>query len=91
MRYRRKHSYKSIIISFFGVGCSVIGLILVLNPQFRIPGLGFFITGIANLFLGSTHGFMDPTPGGRLYFRLSVILYLVGLPLLVLGLFGSDK
>jgi hypothetical protein len=87
MRLPVQFNLNSILIILIGIGCVIGGVVFGLRPASRILGVGLFLTGIGNLTLGVTNGFSDPTPIGRLLFRMGTIAYLAGVPILGYGVY----
>ncbi len=48
----------------------------------RLATIGLFATGIGCTFLGLTDGFTDPTPRGKVLYKIAVVAFVVGLPIL---------
>ena len=42
-------------------------------------GGGILLIGVGNVMFGITNGFADPTPPGRLFFKIGVMSYVVGI------------
>ena len=51
----------------------------------RVLSAGMVASGIGFLFLGLTEGFSDPTPRGKLLYRIAIISFIVGIPILALA------
>lgn len=49
----------------------------------RLTSAGLVATGVGFLFLGLTEGFTDPTPRGKLLYRIAIIAFVIGLPLIL--------
>jgi hypothetical protein len=71
----------SILMVMIGLVLMVFGGWLITHPGFRVDGAGFFFTGIGNILFGITNGFTDMTSTGRLLYRLALVAYIAGLPL----------
>lgn len=65
------------------------GVWLAMSPWGRLYAVGFFFTGIGNILFGITNGFVDMTPIGRLLFRIGLIAYIIGIPLIAYYLYGE--
>lgn len=75
----------SVLMILIGLGCVIVGAALGLRPHYRVLGAGLFIVGFGNLLFAITNGFTDPSPTGRLLFRIAIITYLMGAPLVAYG------
>jgi hypothetical protein len=69
----------------------LIGLVFLLGGIYhglfyrdRMLSAGMITFGIGFLFLGLTEGFSDPTPRGKLLYRIAIISFIVGIPILAL-------
>jgi len=51
----------------------------------RIFAFGLVASGVGFTFFGYTEGFTDPTPSGRLLYRLAIISFIVGIPIVLYG------
>lgn len=60
-----------------------------MSPYSRLYAVGFFFTGIGNVIFGMTNGFVDMTPIGRLLFRIALVAYIIGIPLIAYFLYGE--
>lgn len=65
------------------------GVWLGMSPYSRLYAVGFFFTGIGNVIFGMTNGFVDMTPIGRLLFRIALVAYIIGIPLIAYFLYGE--
>ena len=81
MRLRAIFNFNSILILLLGAGC-VLGGIMVYRSEKEIIGIGLFLTGIGNFMLGLTNGFNDTSPTGRHLFRIGMLAYAFGIPLI---------
>lgn len=70
-----------------GVSLMVFGVWLASHSGTRIDGAGFFFTGIGNILFGITNGFTDMTSTGRLLYRLALVAYLIGIPVIAYFLY----
>jgi hypothetical protein len=68
-----------------------IGLVFLLGGVYhgifyhdRMLSAGMVTFGVGFLFLGLTEGFSDPTPRGKLLYRIAIISFIVGIPILAL-------
>lgn len=55
---------------------------LALNSWSRFFAVGFFFTGIGNILFGLTNGFTDMTPVGHKLYRLALLAYVIGVPII---------
>jgi hypothetical protein len=69
----------------------LIGLVFLLGGIYhglfyrdRMLSAGMVTFGVGFLFLGLTEGFSDPTPRGKLLYRIAIISFIVGIPILAL-------
>jgi hypothetical protein len=51
----------------------------------RIFSCGLIATGVGFTFFGYTEGFTDPTPLGKLLYRIAMISFIVGIPIVLYG------
>ncbi|MFL6467259.1 MAG: hypothetical protein ACJ72Z_04805 [Pyrinomonadaceae bacterium] len=51
----------------------------------RIFALGMVATGIGLCIFGYTDGFTDPTPKGLFLYRIAIVAFLVGIPIVIYG------
>ena len=65
------------LIFFFGGLCHVILL------HDRILSFGLVATGLGFFLLGLTEGFSDPTPRGKLLYRIAIVSFIVGVPIMI--------
>ncbi len=72
-----------------GLAMMGFGVWLGLRPWGRVYAVGFFCTGIGNILFGMTNGFVDMTSIGRLLFRVALIAYIIGVPLIAYYLYGE--
>lgn len=65
------------------IGLALIGfaVYLLLGPS-RLFAVGFLFTGLGNILFGLTNGFTDMSPVGQKFYRLALLVYLVGIPLI---------
>jgi len=69
----------------------LVGLVFLLGGIYhglfyrdRMLSAGMVTFGVGFLFLGLTDGFSDPTPRGKLLYRIAIISFIVGIPILAL-------
>lgn len=79
----------SILIILIGTACIVGGVAMSIRPGGAKFGAGLFLTGVGNLLLGMTNGFSNPTPTGRILFRIGATAYIIGVPILVYGIYTT--
>ena len=53
----------------------------------RIFSFGLVVSGIGLTFFGLTEGFTDPTPRGKLLYRIAMISFIVGIPIVLYSAF----
>ena len=67
---------------FVGLALIAFGVFLVLSPSHRFHSVGFVLTGVGNILFGATNGFTDMTPIGQKLYRLALLAYAGGVPLI---------
>ncbi len=77
-----KLTVNSVLMIIIGLGLIVFGGWFSTYVGFRLFGAGFFFTGIGNVLFGMTNGFTDMTSPGRLLYRLALVAYLAGVPII---------
>jgi len=67
-----------------------IGLLMFLGGAYhgvffrdRLTSAGLVANGVGFLLLGLTEGFTDPTPRGKFLYRIAVIAFIVGIPIML--------
>ncbi len=75
-------SFNKILMLCIGLSLIVYGIWLGKSPGSRLLGVSLFFTGVGSLLFGITNGFSDMSLTGRLLYRMSLIAYLIGLPIL---------
>lgn len=65
------------VFFFFG------GFYQLVYSSDRITSVGMVASGIGFTCLALTEGFADPTPRGRRLYRLGMIAFIIGLPLIL--------
>ena len=80
-------TFNSVLMIFIGLSLMTFGGWLSIHPGSRVDGAGFFFTGIGNILFGITNGFTDMTSTGRLLYRLALVAYLIGIPVIAYFLF----
>jgi len=73
-------TFNSVLMMMIGLGLMVFGVWLAIQPGTRIDGAGFFFTGVGNILFGITNGFTDMTSTGRLFYRMALVTYVIGIP-----------
>lgn len=86
MRLPIKFSQNSLLSMLLGIAFVSSSLPFALDPPNRVLAAGLFLSGIATVFFGATHGFADRRPIGHFLYRLGLVSYVAGIPLLILGL-----
>jgi len=71
-----------------GLAMIVFGVWLALYGS-RVHAVGFLFTGIGNILFGATNGFTDLTPIGQKLYRLALLAYVVGVPLVAYFLYNE--
>ncbi len=79
----------SILMILIGLALMGFGVWLGLRAWGRLFAVGFLCTGIGNILFGMTNGFIDMTPIGRLLFRIALVAYIIGVPLIAYFLYGQ--
>ena len=67
---------------FVGLALIAFGVFLVFSPSSRFHSVGFMLTGVGNILFGATNGFTDMTPLGQKLYRLALLAYAGGIPLI---------
>ncbi len=86
----RNLTFNSIIWMVLGFGCFVAGVYYgwefrrAITRMFPLP-FGLSSVGLAMILCGLTNGFTDQSPLGRNARKLGILFFLVGLPLLLYG------
>jgi hypothetical protein len=80
-------SLNSVMITGLGVILIAVGFYLAFSPLGRMLAAGLVFTGTGCVFSGLTNGFADPTPQGLRFRKLGLAAFIVGVPILALGLF----
>jgi hypothetical protein len=78
-------TFNSILMIFIGLALIVFAVFLGLNAWSRMFAVGFLCTGFGCILFGITNGFTDMTPTGRLLFRIALVAFAIGIP--VIGYF----
>ncbi|NNE66311.1 MAG: hypothetical protein HKN33_07070 [Pyrinomonadaceae bacterium] len=73
----------SFVSIFLGILLGIWGIISLFMPFQRFFGLGIGTLGAATILLGLTNGFSNPTPLGRIMFKIAVLLFPLGALMLV--------
>jgi hypothetical protein len=82
-------TFNSILMVIIGLALIAFGVSLGLKAWGRMYAVGFLFTGVGNILFGITNGFTDMTPTGRLLFRIALIAYIIGVPLIAYFLYGE--
>lgn len=80
-------TFNSVLMILIGVGLIVFGVWLMTTPSSRVYASGFLFTGLGNVLFGMTNGFTDMTPTGRKLYRIALITYLIGIPIIIYFLY----
>lgn len=74
---------------------TAIGLVLIVGGAYhavfffdRVFSVGLLSLGVGMLFLGLTEGFTDPTPRGKFLYRVAVVAFLIGIPIVIKGAYA---
>jgi len=74
-------TFNSWLVLVVGIGFLLGGLYCWFTLNNRLLAVGMVMTGIGWVLMGLTDGFTDPTPRGKLFFRLAIVAFMVGVPL----------
>jgi len=80
-------TFNSVLMILIGLSLLAFGVWLTTNPRTRIYCAGFFFTGVGNILFGMTNGFTDMTPLGRKLYRIALITYIIGIPIIIYFLY----
>lgn len=80
-------TFNKIIMMVIGLGFAASGIWFIISPGSRIAGVGLVLTGIGNVLFGLTDGFADMSPNGRIFYRIAILAYCAGLPILAYSIF----
>ena len=69
------------LLALFGLSVGAVGLWMIVTPGDRQFGVGFLASGLGIALLGVTNGFTDMSPLGRNLYRIGVISFVIGLPI----------
>lgn len=81
-----KFSQNSLLSMLLGIAFVSSSFPFALDPPNRVLAAGLFLSGIATVFFGATHGFADRRPIGHFLYRLGLVSYVAGIPILIVGL-----
>jgi len=87
MRLPFQITFNSVLMILIGLFLMVFGVWLVRSPGTRFYALGFLSTGIGNILFGMTNGFTNMTPIGRKLYRIALIAFIIGVPLVIYFLY----
>jgi hypothetical protein len=87
MRLPFQPTFNSIVMILIGLALIAIAVYFLLSSWGRFFSVGFFFTGIGNILFGATNGFTDMTPIGQKLYRLALLAYIVGVPLIAYFLY----
>ena len=82
MSFAFQPTFNSIIMILIGVALVSIGVLVALMPANRMHAVGFVFAGIGNILFGLTNGFTDMSPIGLKLYRLALLAYIVGVPVI---------
>ena len=82
-------TFNSILMILIGLALIAFGVSLGLKAWSRLYAVGFLFTGIGNVLFGVTNGFTDMRPFGRLLFRVALVGYIIGIPIILYFLYGE--
>lgn len=74
-------TFNSIVMILIGLAMIGLSVLLLLTSR-RFHAVGFLLTGIGNILFGATNGFTDMTPMGQKLYRLALLAYIGGIPLM---------
>lgn len=75
-------TFNSVLMILVGLALIAFAVYLALSPTDRFHSVGFALTGIGNIIFGATNGFTDMTPIGQKLYRLALLIYAGGIPLI---------
>lgn len=81
-------TFNSILMILIGLGMIACGVWLALGVGQRVFAVGLFFTGIGAVLFGATNGFTDMTPIGQKLYRLALLAFALGIPLIGYYLYG---
>jgi hypothetical protein len=81
MKLAFQPTLNSILMIFIGLAMVALSVLLMFTSR-RFHGIGFLLTGIGNVLFGFTNGFTDMTPLGQKLYRLALLAYAAGIPLI---------
>lgn len=84
-------SLNSWLIILIGLGFFFGGLYHFIYYYDRIFSFGLVITGIGFTLFGYTDGFKDPTPRGMLLYRIGIISFMIGVPIVAYGAYQMAR
>lgn len=71
---------------------TAIGLVLIAGSTYhavffydRVFSVGLLALGVGMLILGLTEGFTDPTPRGKFLYRVAIVSFIIGIPIVGYG------
>ena len=87
MRLPFQPTFNSIIMIFIGLTLMAFSVYLALYSWSRFFAVGFFFTGVGNILFGATNGFTDMSPMGQKLYRLALLAYIIGVPVIAYFLY----
>lgn len=91
MNFTYQPTFNSILMILIGLALIIFGGFLLLNSRTRFFSIGFFFTGVGNILFGLTHGFTDMTPVGHNFYRLAILAYCIGIPIVGFFIFRQMR
>ena len=85
MLYPLPTSFNSWLLIAIGLAFVIGGFVHVVMFRGRLFSIGLVATGVGLTILGLTEGFADPTPRGKLLYRIAIISFVVGVPIVAYG------
>jgi hypothetical protein len=70
-----------VLLMLSGLAVAALGVWMMVSPGDRASGVGFFMSGIGLVLLGFTNGFTDESPLGLKLYRIAVVSFVIGLPI----------
>ena len=77
----------ALLMILIGVVCLIAGIYAATLPGLRTLAVGLVLTAVGNFLFGFTDGFSDSSPRGRMLFKIGVISYLGGIPIIVYSVY----
>jgi hypothetical protein len=77
----------SVLMILIGLSLIAFGVWLITKSGTRIHAAGFLFTGFGNILFGITNGFTNMTSLGRKLYRIALITYIIGIPVIIYFLY----